>query len=62
VNAQLDGNGVNSPEVHRITVMIWDLALEPRSQVAYQDFLKNGDEAKRKAELEKAKQRKGPDF
>ena len=63
VNAQLDStNGLDKTYVHRITVTIVDMALARRSQVAYQQFLANGDEAKRKAELEKAKQRKGPDF
>jgi len=63
VNAQLDStNGLDRTYVHRITVTIVDMALARRSQVAYQQFLANGDEAKRKAELEKAKQRKGPDF
>jgi len=62
VNATLEPFGANPGEVGRITVMIWDLALERRTQAAYQAFLANGAAAQQKAELEKAKQRKGPDF
>ena len=63
VNAQLTASyGVDPSEVDHISVMIWDLALERRSQEAYQAFLANGDAARQKAELEKAKQRKGPDL
>lgn len=56
------GPDLDPTEVTHISVMIWDLALERRTEEAYQAYLLNGDDAKRKAELEKAKQRKGPDF
>lgn len=63
VIAQLDGpNGTNSEYVSRITVTIVDQPLARRSQDAYQAFLANGAAARQKAELEKAKQRKGPEF
>jgi len=62
VNATLEPFGAGPGEVGRITVMIWDMALERRTQVAYQAFLANGAAAQQRAELEKAKQRKGPDF
>jgi hypothetical protein len=48
--------------VTRITVQITDLALARRSQIAYQNYLKNGAAAQNKEELDKAKQRKGPIF
>jgi len=63
VNAQLDGpNGQDETYVHRITVTVRDLALERRSQEAYQAYLANADARKGKEELEKAKQRKAPKF
>lgn len=61
VNAALDSP--STPEfVYRVTVMISDVALARRSQESYQAYLRNGDAAKQKAELEKAKERKGPAF
>jgi hypothetical protein len=63
VNAQLDGaNGQDQTYVHRITLVIRDLALERRSQEAYQAYLANTANAKSKEEFEKAKQRKVPKF
>ena len=61
VNAALDSP--STPEfVFRVTVMISDLALARRSQENYRAYLANGDAAKQKADLEKAKERKGPAF
>jgi hypothetical protein len=53
----------STPElVFRVTVLISDVALARRSQESYRAYLANGDAAKQKAELEKAKERKGPSF
>jgi hypothetical protein len=61
VNAVLDSP--STPEfVYRVTVIISDLALARRSQENYRAYLANGDAAKQKADLEKAKERKGPAF
>ncbi len=63
VDAQLDGtSGLDQTYVRRITLMIRDLALERRSEEAYQAYLANAANAKSKEELEKAKQRKAPKF
>jgi hypothetical protein len=42
--------------------MIWDLALERRSQEAYRAYLASAANGRSKEELEKAKQRKLPKF
>ena len=61
VRTQLDSP--YSPEyILNVTVMVSDLALARQSQDAYQSFLANADAAKKKEELEKAKQQKGPTF
>ena len=53
----------STPEyVYQVTVTISNVALARRSQETYQSYLRNGDAAKQKAELEKAKERKGPAF
>ena len=63
VNAQLDGTGgLDQTYVRRITVTIRDLALERRSQEAYQAYLASLANNKSKEELEKAKQRAAPSF
>jgi len=60
VRTQLSGL---SPEyVFHVTVIVSDLALARRSQDTYQSFLANADAAKKKEDLEKAKQQKGPTF
>jgi hypothetical protein len=61
IKAQLD-SPLGPEYVLRATVILSDLALARRSQGAYQAFLANADAAKKKAELEKAKQQKGPTF
>jgi hypothetical protein len=48
--------------VIRVTVTVSDLSLARASQEAYQAFLANTDTAKKQRELERAKQRKGPEF
>jgi hypothetical protein len=61
VSAFLDSP--STPEyVHKVTVMVSNEALARRSQESYRAYLANGDAAKQKAELEKAKERKGPAF
>jgi hypothetical protein len=63
VSAQLQGpNGSAGDYVSRITVVITDQPLARRSQEAYQAYLANGAAAKQREELEKAKQRKGPEL
>jgi hypothetical protein len=61
VNAHLDSP--STPEyVYKVTVIVSNEALARRSQENYRAYLANGDAAKQKAELEKAKERKGPAF
>jgi hypothetical protein len=62
VNAELSSPGPDHTYVHRITLMICDLALERRSQEAYRAYLANAVNDRSKEELEKAKQRKLPKF
>jgi hypothetical protein len=61
IKAQLD-NGTGPEYVKRVTVILSDLPLARRSQDAYQAYLANGDAAKRKEDLERAKQQKTPIF
>jgi hypothetical protein len=63
VNAELlSGQSLDHTYVHSITLMIWDLALERRSQEAYRAYLASAANGRSKEELEKAKQRKLPKF
>jgi hypothetical protein len=61
VKTQLD-SPLGPEYVLRVTVILSDLALARRSQDAYQALLANADAAKKKEELEKAKQQKAPSF
>ena len=51
-----------SEMVRWVTVTLQDPPLARRSQQAYQSALANGDAAKRKEEIERAKQQKAPPF
>jgi hypothetical protein len=62
VNAELSSPGPDPTYVHRIALIIWDLALERRSQEAYRAYLASAANGRSKEELEKAKQRKLPTF
>ncbi len=63
VRAQFGGVSSGSSDmVGSITVIVQDTPLARRSQQAYQAALANVDAAKRKEELEKAKQQKAPTF
>lgn len=57
-NASSGGPGM----VRWVTVTVQDPPLARRSQQAYQSALANGDAAKRKEEIERAKQQKAPTF
>jgi hypothetical protein len=52
----------NNGYVQQVTVIMSDLALARRSQEAYQAVLGNDEAARKKAELERARQQKGPTF
>jgi len=52
----------NQQYVTQVTVTVFDLALARRSQEAVAAFVSRAADAKRKEELEKAKQRKAPVF
>jgi hypothetical protein len=63
VHAELtSGNTRGETYVNRITLLIWDLALQRRSQESYQAYLASLANAKGKEELDKAKQRTAPSF
>jgi len=63
VRAQFGGvTSGASDTVSLITVIVQDKPLARRSQLAYQAALANADAAKRREELEKAKQQKTPTF
>lgn len=59
---QFGGSMNGSEYTNLITLTLQDTALARRSHDAYDAYLANADEAKRKEELEKAKQQKAPVF
>ena len=62
VRAEYGGASVGPGMVGWVTVTLQDTPLARRSQQAYQSVLANGGAAKRKEELERAKQQKAPPF
>jgi hypothetical protein len=62
VTVRMGGPNNDTNYVSDVSVVISDLALARRSQLAYQAFLKNRDAAKGQDELNKASQRKVPAF
>lgn len=62
VSTQLGPGNQGSDFVGVVSVIAQDTSLARRSKEAYAAYLANADEARRKADLEKAKQQKAPAF